>query len=428
MEEEDCLYAMQLVGGLVLPMVLKSAIELDLLELIKKAGPNASASASELASQLQTNNPNAASMIDRILRLLSGHSILNCSLETLPDGGGVERRYSLAPVCKFLTKNEDGFSVAPLSLMNHDKVLVEICNNCCSSNIASHYRFEQSSPLELAFERAALASAVEGSRGCRMQIEDQPIHAPVSDLATTPNPQTPKFEFTEASKLIFTLCHLKDAVLEGGIPFNRAYGRSLFEYTATDSRFNQVFNKAMSEQSTISVNKILESYKGFDGLKSIVDVGGGIGSTLNKIISKYPSIKGINFDLPHVVKDAPSYKGVEHIGGDMFVSVPKADAIFMKWICHDWSDEHCKKLLKNCYESIPENGKVIIAESVLPEMPNSGLSFQKAAQVDIIMMAYTPGGKERTEKEYEALAKAAGFKQLHKVCCAFNIWIMELYK
>ncbi|KAL3834414.1 hypothetical protein ACJIZ3_009150 [Penstemon smallii] len=350
MEEEDCLYAMQLVGGLVLPMVLKSAIELDLLELIKKAGPNASASASELASQLPTNNPNAASMIDRILRLLSGHSILNCSLETLPNGGGVERRYSLAPVCKFLTKNEDGFSVAPLSLMNHDKVLVEIW------------------------------------------------------------------------------CHLKDAVLEGGIPFNRTYGKSLFEYTATDSRFNQIFNKAMSEQSTISVNKILESYKGFDGLKSIVDVGGGIGSTLNKIISKYPSIKGINFDLPHVVKDAPSYKGVEHIGGDMFVSVPKADAIFMKWICHDWSDEHCKKLLKNCYESIPENGKVIIAESVLPEMPNSGLSFQKAAQVDIIMMAYTPGGRERTGKEYEALAKSAGFKQLHKVCCAFNIWIMELYK
>ncbi|KAK4835147.1 hypothetical protein QYF36_005955 [Acer negundo] len=69
-------------------------------------------------------------------------------------------------------------------------------------------------------------------------------------------------------------------------------------------------------------------------------------------------LEGINFDLPHVIEDAPSYPDVEHVGGDMFVSVPKGDAIFMKWICHDWSDEHCLKFLKNCYEALPENGKL----------------------------------------------------------------------
>lgn len=120
-EEVAFLSAMRLASASVLPMVLKSAIELDLLHLIKKAD---SASASELASQLPTNNPEAANMIDRILRLLATYSVLNCSLRTLPDGG-VERRYSLAPVCKFLTRNEDGVSVAPVSLMLQDKVLME---------------------------------------------------------------------------------------------------------------------------------------------------------------------------------------------------------------------------------------------------------------------------------------------------------------
>lgn len=82
-----------------------------------------------------------------------------------------------------------------------------------------------------------------------------------------------------------------------------------FEYHGTDPRFNKVFNRGMSDHSTITMKKILEDYKGFEGLKSLVDVGGGTGATLNMILSKYPNIKGINFDLPHVIEDAPAYPG-----------------------------------------------------------------------------------------------------------------------
>ncbi|KAI6672510.1 hypothetical protein NL676_000416 [Syzygium grande] len=129
------------------------------------------------------------------------------------------------------------------------------------------------------------------------------------------------------------------------------------------------------------------------------------------IVSKYPSIKGINFDLPHDVTNAPSYPGVEHVRGDMFVSVPTGDAIFMKWICHDWSDEHCLKSLKNCYNALLEDGKVLVAECILPELPDTSFTTKLVAHADLIMMAHNPGGKEWTEKEFEALAKAAGFKR-----------------
>ncbi|CAI9772043.1 unnamed protein product [Fraxinus pennsylvanica] len=106
MEEEDddeaCLFAM-LASASVLPMGLKTAIELDLLEIKKKTSPGAFISASELAKQLPTKNPDAASMVVRILRLLAWCSIVNCSVETPADGGGaaVERVRTLAPVCKF---------------------------------------------------------------------------------------------------------------------------------------------------------------------------------------------------------------------------------------------------------------------------------------------------------------------------------------
>ncbi|CAI0397630.1 unnamed protein product [Linum tenue] len=349
-DEEANLFAMQLASASVLPMVLKSALELDLLEIITKAGAGAYLSPAEIAAQLPTKNPEAPAVLDRICRLLASYSVLTCSLRTLPDGA-VERLYGPAPVCKFLTKNEDGVSIAALALMNQDKVLME-----------SWY-------------------------------------------------------------------HLKDAVLDGGIPFNKAYGMTAFEYHGTDPRFNKVFNKGMSDHSTITMKKLLETYTGFDGLKSLVDVGGGTGAVLSMILSKHPSIKGINFDLPHVIADAPPLPGVQHVGGDMFASVPSGhDAIFMKWICHDWSDEHCLKFLKNCYEALPANGKVIVCECILPVAPDASLATKNVVHIDCIMLAHNPGGKERTQSEFESLCKGAGFKGFRVLCSAFNTYVMEFLK
>ncbi|XP_028089439.1 LOW QUALITY PROTEIN: probable inactive methyltransferase Os04g0175900 [Camellia sinensis] len=123
---------------------------------------------------------------------------------------------------------------------------------------------------------------------------------------------------------------LKGAFVEGGIPFNRVHGDTAIAYCGKDPRFNDVFNKALFDHTNIVMRKILESCKGFEQLKHLVDVGGGLGVALNIITSKYPYIKGINFDLPPVIQHAPTYPGVEHVGGDVFVSVPKGDSIFMK--------------------------------------------------------------------------------------------------
>ncbi|KAL3650604.1 Caffeic acid 3-O-methyltransferase [Castilleja foliolosa] len=353
--DEACLFAMQLARAAALPAALKCAIELNLLELMKKAGPAAFVSPADLVAQIPAaTNPAAGALIDRILRFLADNKILNCKLKELPTaaggGGDVERLYSLAPVCEFLTRNDDGVSVAPMLLMCQDPIFME------------------------------------------------------------------------------TWHHLKDAVLQGGTPFTKAHGMSSFEYAAKDPRFNTVFNLGMSQQTTLITEKIVELYQGFEGLKSLVDVGGGVGTSLRMILSKHRSIQGINFDLPHVIQDAPLYPGMVHIMGDMFVSVPKGDAIFMKWILHDWSDGDCLKILRNCHESLPKNGKVIIAERIVSEVPNMELSASLAFTIDVTMLAYSPGGKERTEREFHSLAKKAGFKEFRKICCAFGVWIMELYK
>ncbi|RWV89505.1 hypothetical protein GW17_00048339 [Ensete ventricosum] len=340
-EEEACMHAAQLVSSSVLPMTLKAAIELQLLEIIVGAGPGARLSPADVAAQLPTTNPQAASMVDRILRLLAAYGIVGCSVEAGPDGRPC-RKYGAAPVCKYLTTNEDGVSFAALSLMNQDKVLME-----------SWY-------------------------------------------------------------------HLKEAVLEGGIPFNKAYGMTAFEYHGTDPRFNKVFNEGMRSHSIIITKKLLQVYRGFDDVKVLVDVGGGIGATLHMITSTHPHILGINYDLPHVIADAPPLPGVEHVSGDMFESVPGGDAILMKvgqMLGTKKSPEnyetlfgyHCEKILKNCWKALPENGKVIAVECVLPVVPEPSLRTQTVCHVDLIMLAHNPGGKERTEMELEELAKQAGF-------------------
>ncbi|EPS60396.1 hypothetical protein M569_14408, partial [Genlisea aurea] len=140
-------------------------------------------------------------------------------------------------------------------------------------------------------------------------------------------------------------------------------------------------------------------------------------------------IKSIKYQFHYVyIYMLGAYAGIEHVSGDMFVSVPKADAIFMKWILHDWSDDHCKKLLKNCYDALGDAGKVIVAESIMVDEPKGGFEFKRVASMDVMMMTKNPGGKERTETEFRSLARHAGFVDFAKVCYAYGIWIMELYK
>ncbi|GAB4831921.1 Caffeic acid 3-O-methyltransferase [Ancistrocladus abbreviatus] len=349
-EDEACSFAINIATLSVAPMVLKAVIELDVLEIIKKAGPGVYMSPAEIATQLPVSNPGAAATsLDRMLCLLASYSILTCSVRMDSDGG-MERLYGLGPVCEYLTKNEDGASLAPFFVMLEDKTFQE-----------SWY------------------------------------------------------------------C-LKDAILESPkIAFEKAHGVSFFEYCAIDSRFNDILHKGLSDYSIVLMRKILETYSGFEGLSSIVDVGGGIGACLNMIISKYPSISGINFDLPHVIKDAPSYSGVEHIGGDMFISVPKGNAIFLKRVCHNWTDAECLKLLKNCHAALPDEGKVIVCEQIPPIEPHPSNSAKSAFNLDALMLALTPG-KERTLKEYEALANQAGFQGFKVAATVFGATLMEFLK
>ncbi|KAJ8423147.1 hypothetical protein Cgig2_011892 [Carnegiea gigantea] len=302
-------------------MVLKTVIELDVLEIIKRAGPGARLSPVEIMAELPTQNPDAVTMLDRLLQLLASYSILTPSVRKLPDGR-VERLYGLALVCQFLTKDQDGHSLATETL----------------------------------------------------------------------------------------LYHAKDAILEGAFPYERSHRMSIFVHCAGDRRLSKLFNNAMVDVSTMVMKKILANYKGFEDVSTLVDMGGNKGASLSMIISKYPNIRGVTY-----------------IGGDMFVSVPKADAIFMKSVFHNWDDEHCIKFMKNCYTALPDHGKVIACEIFIPTIPETNDVARMAYNYDTFMMV-TCNARERTKLEFEALGKAAGFEGFRVACSAYDFKVMEFLK
>ncbi|CAN7086112.1 unnamed protein product [Brassica oleracea var. botrytis] len=230
------------------------------------------------------------------------------------------------------------------------------------------------------------------------------------------------------SVFLNTWAQLKDVVLEGGDAFARANGGlKLFDYMGTDERLSKLFNRTGFSVGVLQ--KFLEVYKGFEGVNVLVDVGGGVGNTLGFVTSKYPNIKGINFDLTCALTQAPSYPNVEHVAGDMFVEVPRGDAIILKRMLHDWSDEDCAKILKNCWKALPENGKVIIMELVIPdEAESADVQSNIAFDMDLLMLTQCSGGKERSRAEYEAMAADSGFANCKFVCQAYHLWVIEFTK
>ncbi|KAJ4881394.1 O-methyltransferase family protein [Raphanus sativus] len=111
-DEEDILLAMQLIVLRIVPYALKTAIELNLLEIIAKAGPlGTHLSPLDLASKAAAQNPDAPMMIDRLLRLLSAYSVCTCKLVKDEEGRDL-RVYGLVKAGRKLIKDEDGFSLA----------------------------------------------------------------------------------------------------------------------------------------------------------------------------------------------------------------------------------------------------------------------------------------------------------------------------
>ncbi|KAJ1263657.1 hypothetical protein BS78_09G202300 [Paspalum vaginatum] len=193
--------------------------------------------------------------------------------------------------------------------------------------------------------------------------------------------------------------------------FKNTHGQTLWEQADRDETFDALINDGMVSDSHFIMGIAIKECPGaFQGIRSLVDVGGGLGAAAQAISKAFPDVKCSVLDLDHVVAKAPSDTDVQYVAGDMFESVPPADAMFFKWVLHDWGHEDCVKILKNCRKAIPpreEGGKVIIIDIVVgEESPNLK---QTETQVLFDLYILLVNGIERDEQEWKNIFFEAGF-------------------
>ncbi|KAI3457180.1 hypothetical protein Pfo_013843 [Paulownia fortunei] len=181
--------------------------------------------------------------------------------------------------------------------------------------------------------------------------------------------------------------------------------------TPFDPRLNQFFNESTASDARLVTSVIVKECRQiFQGLKSMVDVGGGTGTVAKAIADAFPGLNCTVLDLPHVIAGLEGTENLTFVGGDMFESIPPADAVFMKWILHDWPDEECIKLLEKCKQAIPSKdngGKVILVDMVVDNQKDNEAT-ETQLFYDMLMMILV-SGRERTEKDWAKLFYDAGF-------------------
>ncbi len=220
--------------------------------------------------------------------------------------------------------------------------------------------------------------------------------------------------------------------IESGKPaFEELYGTTSFQHLAAHPDKAALFDAAMVSSSELLNAALIAGYD-FSPYRSIVDVGGGVGSTLCSILDAYPDAHGTVFDLEEVAARAERYikeRGCAErclsAGGSFFDSVPAGgDAYFMKHVLHDWSDEHCLRILHTCHEAMPPSAKLLICERIV----DAGDQGSAVKLMDLYMLVKTQGGRERTRDEYSQLLARTGFT-LQRVVATPSPWcVLEANK
>jgi ubiquinone/menaquinone biosynthesis C-methylase UbiE len=205
---------------------------------------------------------------------------------------------------------------------------------------------------------------------------------------------------------------LDHSVRTGESGFLKVYGEPLFDYIGQHAELAPLFDAGMTAFHGHETDAMLAAYD-FRDIETLADIGGGNGSLLAAVLRRYPHLRGILFDLSHVVSRARTAMQTLHleqrcsiIEGNFFESIPAgADAYIMRHIIHDWTDEQSIQILRNCRQVIPAHGRVLVVEFTVPGANQASLG----KDADMMMLAF-PGGMERTAEEYRALFEQSGFR------------------
>lgn len=202
------------------------------------------------------------------------------------------------------------------------------------------------------------------------------------------------------------------SVTDGRQVFESTFGMPFFDYFAQDPATAEVFHAGMAAMSEPE-NEPIAAACDFPSAGTVVDVGGGHGGLLHAVLRHRPGLAGVLFDQAHVLDEHRLHPEQDPdiagrwctAAGDFFTAVPPADLYLIKRILHDWDDDQCVTILRNCRATLRPGGRVLAIDAVIGD---DNLPHQAKA-LDLLMMTALVG-RERTREEFAALFEAAGLR------------------
>lgn len=250
---------------------------------------------------------------------------------------------------------------------------------------------------------------------------------PLSDEFRTDRPGLRNTALMYSDDVYHAWAELLHSVRTGEPAYVHRYGVTHFERMSGDPAAAARFNAAMFETTTRIAGGFLRAFD-FSGVRTVVDVGGGVGALLAAVLSANPDVRGVLFDLPQGLAGAQEKLQAEGLGGrvtlvqgDFFEAVPAGgDLYLLKSIVHDWDDERALAILKTCRRAAAPNARLVLLERVLPERIDDSAEAFQSAMTDLQMMVIL-GGRERRSREFADLLHRAGFK-MTRVVPTTDMW------
>lgn len=235
---------------------------------------------------------------------------------------------------------------------------------------------------------------------------------PLADMLRSDAPMSMRAGARMFGRMSTVWPRLEENVRTGQCAYGLAFGRPIFEDLAHKPEDAAIFDAAMTSFHGGETDAVLNAYS-YDGITTLADIGCGNGSVMLATLQRYPAMRGLLFDQAHVIERTAQHVSAAGLAsrvtltsGSFFDSVPAgADAYTMRHILHDWSDELCIGILRNIRRVMPDDGRLLVIETVVPE----GNEPSPSKLFDIVMMAF-PDGMERSEAQFQAIFAASGFR------------------
>ncbi|KQV11802.1 MULTISPECIES: methyltransferase [unclassified Kitasatospora] len=207
---------------------------------------------------------------------------------------------------------------------------------------------------------------------------------------------------------------LGHTVRTGEVAFDHLHGENHFDHFARDPGLAALFDESMAASSRmfepLTAHPAVTTAARASAPGTVVDVAGGNGELLGRLLAAHPGLKGVLLERPHAVEaarralDAAGHGDrCAYVAGD-FADVPAGgDVYLLSRILHDWDDGRCREILRHCARAMPAHADLLVVERVLPADDSPSL----ATAWDLHMRCNV-GGRERRADHYARLFADAG--------------------